>query len=295
MDFDYSRAFNRNIGILSELEQALVSKTRISLAGVGGIGGSTLLCLVRMGFQHFKIADLDRFDMDNSNRQVGANTKSYNRPKVEVMKEMAIDINPNCKIELYTEGINESSIDSFLEDCDVVVDCIDFFCLSARVLLHTHARKAAKSIYMSAPMGLSATIIGFSPNSISFHEYFDITDEDDKYTNILKFLIGISPKATHRDYVDFSPERIARMRTGPSIASAVNLGVSLLTTEVLMEITKKRPNLYAPYTIQIDNFHHQLKKVHLRMGNKGPIQRFKIHVAKKLYASTSQVFLDFIK
>lgn len=65
--FDYNLAFNRNIGILSHEEQDLVSKTQISVAGVGGIGGSALVALARMGFQNFKIADLDVFDQANSN------------------------------------------------------------------------------------------------------------------------------------------------------------------------------------------------------------------------------------
>ena len=240
MEYNYENAFNRNIGVLTPFEQDMVSKAKVSLAGVGGIGGSTLVTLVRMGFQSFKIADLDSFDMANSNRQAGAMVSNYNRAKVEVMKEMALNINPNCTFTLYPNGVTKENAEDFVKDADVVVDCIDFFCMNARETLHKTAHKFNKHIFLSAPMGLSATVIGFGPGTMNFDDYFNFKDSDDSFTKVLKLLVGLAPKATHTKYVDFSVERISKMKTGPSIANAVSLGVSLITNEILMTIIKRR-------------------------------------------------------
>ena len=60
--FDYHAAFSRNIGWVTETEQALLRTRRIAIAGLGGVGGSHLLTLTRLGIGRFNIADLDTFD-----------------------------------------------------------------------------------------------------------------------------------------------------------------------------------------------------------------------------------------
>ena len=294
-NFEYDVAFNRNIGVVSESEQEMIKNTKISLAGVGGIGGSTMLALVRMGFQNFKIADLDDFDQANSNRQAGATLDAYNRAKVDVMKELAQKINPNCNVEVFKEGVQEHNVDSFLNDSDVVLDCIDFFCLTARTLLHKHSRLKKLNCFLAAPMGFSGAVIGFGPNGPSFEKYFNIKHGEDKFTRLLKFAVGLAPRSLHSSYVDFSVERIARMKTGPSIASAVHLGVSLITTEVLMTIIEKRKPLLVPRTLQYDPYRMKLAKCNPWFGNKSILQRIKIYFALKKYGSERQTFEKFIK
>ena len=55
--FDYDAAFTRNIGWVTETEQALLRTRRIAIAGLGGIGGSHLLTLTRLGVKKFNIFD----------------------------------------------------------------------------------------------------------------------------------------------------------------------------------------------------------------------------------------------
>ncbi len=55
--FDYDAAFTRNIGWVTETEQALLRTRRIAIAGLGGIGGSYLLTLARLGVKKFNIFD----------------------------------------------------------------------------------------------------------------------------------------------------------------------------------------------------------------------------------------------
>ena len=71
-NFNYEEAFSRNIGWLTEDEQQLLRGKRIAIAGLGGVGGSHLLTLSRLGVGAFNIADLDTFELANMNRQAGA-------------------------------------------------------------------------------------------------------------------------------------------------------------------------------------------------------------------------------
>ena len=59
----------------------------------GGVGGTHLLTLTRLGIGSFNIADMDSFEIANFNRQVGASMSSIDKPKVDVMSALAISRN----------------------------------------------------------------------------------------------------------------------------------------------------------------------------------------------------------
>lgn len=83
--FRYDEAFARNIGWVTEAEQAALRGKRIAIAGVGGVGGVHLLSLARLGIGAFHVAEMDTFDLVNFNRQAGAMMSTLGRPKVDVM------------------------------------------------------------------------------------------------------------------------------------------------------------------------------------------------------------------
>ncbi|HET9215867.1 MAG TPA: ThiF family adenylyltransferase, partial [Terriglobia bacterium] len=98
--FDYTTAFSRNIGWLTEAEQQKLRHKRVAIAGVGGVGGFHLTTLARLGVGRFSIADPDRFELPNFNRQAGALMSTLNQPKVDVLARMAADINPECEVRV---------------------------------------------------------------------------------------------------------------------------------------------------------------------------------------------------
>src|ERR1700710_1789821 len=103
--FSYEEAFDRNIGWLTEWEEAALRGKRVAIAGMGGVGGVHLLTLARLGIGAFNLADFDTFDLANFNRQVGASMDTVGRPKLEVMAQMALSINPELRIRRFPEGI----------------------------------------------------------------------------------------------------------------------------------------------------------------------------------------------
>src|SRR5437879_10357941 len=92
--FSYEEAFGRNLGWVTAAEQQILRGKRVAIAGLGGVGGSHLLTLARLGIGAFHIADFDRFELANFNRQAGATMASLGRPKAETLAAMAREINP---------------------------------------------------------------------------------------------------------------------------------------------------------------------------------------------------------
>src|SRR6185312_9358764 len=123
--FSFSEAFDRNIGWLSEWEQLALKGKRVAIAGMGGVGGFHLLTLARLGVGAFSIADLDRFEVANFNRQVGASLATLGRAKVDVLAEMALAINPDLHIRRFPEGVQPGNIDDFLAGADLFIDGFD--------------------------------------------------------------------------------------------------------------------------------------------------------------------------
>src|SRR5512134_4146138 len=83
--FNYDEAFSRNIGWVTEAEQAALRSKRVAIAGLGGVGGVHLLTLARLGIGAFTLAEFDSFDLANFNRQAGAMVSTAGRPKLDVL------------------------------------------------------------------------------------------------------------------------------------------------------------------------------------------------------------------
>lgn len=130
-NFDYNLAFSRNNGITNQDEQRRLKNATFAIAGMGGVGGDYLITLARAGVGNFKISDFDEFEMGNFNRQYGATMSTIGHKKMDVMRELALDINPEALITNYGEGINADNIDDFLQGVDVFIDAVEFFEIEA--------------------------------------------------------------------------------------------------------------------------------------------------------------------
>jgi tRNA A37 threonylcarbamoyladenosine dehydratase len=172
--FDYDKAFSRNIGWVTEQEQALLRNKRIAIAGMGGVGGSHLLTLARLGVGKFNIADLDIFEVENFNRQVGASMISLGQPKVEVLARMARDINPEMDISIFPNGVSAGNLDDFFRDVDLYIDGLDFFAFKAREDVFAYCAEHRIPAVTVAPLGISAALLNFLPGNMTFEDYFQV-------------------------------------------------------------------------------------------------------------------------
>ena len=272
--FNYDIAFSRNNGLLSESEQKMIKNLKVGMAGLGGMGGGHAMCLARMGFSQFHLADFDQFELANFNRQLGANISTIGLSKSLVLKSQLLDINPEAEIHLFQQGITKNNINQFLEDVDIVIDAIDFFQIEIRKLLYKTAKSQNIPVVFAAPLGYSATMIAFTPHSMSFEDYYKIYDDTSYFDSLVNLIAGISPGGLHWSYLDITPEDIFNKR-GPSISLACFLGNSLVAMETLAILSKKRKPLIAPYSIQVDLLKGVYKKSNLLFGNASLLQWLK--------------------
>jgi ThiF family len=132
--------FSRNAPIISGAEQTALHDTRVLVAGCGSVGGSAVEPLVRLGVGSLVLADPDRYELHNLNRQVCLQS-DVGRLKVSVLAERIQNINPLVEVKTFPEGITEDTVDDALRGVSVVFEGIDGAgpSLWLKYLLHEHA------------------------------------------------------------------------------------------------------------------------------------------------------------
>jgi len=274
-DAFWDQAFSRTVGVLTRDEISQLADRRVAIPGMGGGGGVHLVTLVRAGVGKFHIADMDRFEPVNINRQHGARVDTLGQPKVDVMRRDALAINPHLDIKTFPAGIGPDNLDEFLAGVDVVVDGLDFFVWKTRRALFNRARALGIPVVTVGPIGFGVIGLVFTPEGMSFDEYFDIHDDTPDLEAILKFYVGIVPAMLHRTYA--MPRHIRlEDRAGPSISGGLMLLAGVGCTEALRVLLKRPGLLPAPAYWHFDVYRHRYAAGRLRWGNRGPLQRAKL-------------------
>ena len=102
-----------------------LKKSFVTVIGLGGVGGITAIMLARCGVGKLRLVDFDKVDETNINRQVVANIKNVGKFKTDVIREMILDINPNCVVETITARLTKDNIQNLILKNTFVVDAID--------------------------------------------------------------------------------------------------------------------------------------------------------------------------
>ena len=282
--FSYGEAFRRNLGWLTEAEQQCLRGKRIAIAGLGGVGGAHLLTLTRLGVGAFNLADFDRFELHNFNRQVGANVGSIGRPKLEVMAEMAKAINPELDLRLFPAGVSANNAAKFLDDVDLYIDGLDFFVLDERQRVFALCAERGIPAITAAPLGMGAALLVFLPGRMSFEDYFRM-GQGSAAEKAARFLVGLSPSMLQMGYL-VDPSRVdLAARTGPSTPMACDLCAGIAATEALKVLLGRGGVIAAPRGVHFDAYKNRLKRTWRPSGNAHPLQRALIALTRRRYAS----------
>ena len=147
-----NREFTRSALLMGEAAVEKLQKSRVAIFGVGGVGGYVCEALVRSGVGAFDLIDKDVVDVTNINRQIIATHSTVGRPKVEVMRERMLDINPEVLINAREcFFLPENATDFDFTNYDFVVDCVDT--VTAKIQIIMQAKEAGVPVISSMGAG----------------------------------------------------------------------------------------------------------------------------------------------
>ena len=152
--------------LIGENSLSKLSKSKILVFGIGGVGGYVVEALVRSGIGEIDIVDNDKVSISNLNRQIVALNSTIGEYKVDVMKKRALDINPDLKINTYKLFFDDDTKDEFdFSKYDYIVDAIDS--VKSKLLLVELAKNNNTPIISSMGTGNKLNPLKFEIAEIS--------------------------------------------------------------------------------------------------------------------------------
>lgn len=108
---------------VKEIRDKLKDKV-VGIAGCGGLGSNCAVALARTGMGKLILADYDRVEESNLNRQYFLRDQ-IGEFKAEALRDMIHRIDDRISIETHVVNLDPESVQAFFADCDVIVEAFD--------------------------------------------------------------------------------------------------------------------------------------------------------------------------
>ncbi len=128
-------------------QQNTLQNSRVLVAGVGANGSVAAEAIVRIGVGTIILADPDRVETNNLNRQ-NYTAGDIGHPKVDALKKRLLNIQPDLDIQVHPQGISMDNAETLIQACDVIIENCDDY--PVKVLLSRHCQKQNKPQIHSA-------------------------------------------------------------------------------------------------------------------------------------------------
>ena len=224
---------NRTNDLITAEEQIKLGQFTAGVAGLS-FGNGIALSLVYSGAANsIKIADQDIFETTNLNR-VRVGLPSVNEPKTTVTAQEIYEINPYADVKVFSDGLTEENIESFISGdpkLSVVFDVVDNFAMKVRIRLA--AKKAGIPVIMLTSLEDSVLVDV---------ERFDLDPSAEIFHGLLG---GVTDELLTKQMTEQDKAKYAMAIVGPDHVSYRNL---LSLSEVGTSLVS-RPHLYGTVSI----------------------------------------------
>jgi len=153
--------YQRNLGVVSPSEQVKLLWSKVAIIGAGGLGGTVLELLTRMGIGKLVIVDKDTIGDSNLNRQILSTETNLGRSKTEVAVKRVKEINSSIDITGHSVFIDSDNVKKIIKGADVVVDALDN--LPVRFILQKACRELNIPLVHGAIAGFNGQLTTIFP------------------------------------------------------------------------------------------------------------------------------------
>ncbi len=157
------RRYARHIVLpeIGEEGQKKLLASSVLVIGAGGLGSSALAYLAASGIGRLGIVEPDRVELSNLQRQVLFETSDIGRAKVEAARDRIHEVNPECKVEIFSERLTVGNACALIKNFAIVIDGSDNF--ATRFALNDACFHEKKTLISAAISGFSAQLSTFKP------------------------------------------------------------------------------------------------------------------------------------
>jgi len=235
--------FTRTQLLLGREALEALRNASVAVFGVGGVGSFAAEALARAGVGSLALFDSDCVALSNLNRQIIALHSTVGRPKVDVMAERILDINPACRVEKHQCFYTAENAGEFdLSRYDYIVDAVDT--VSAKLELAVRATGAHVPIISAMGAGNK-----LDPTQFRVADLFDTSvcplarvmrrELRARGVGHLKVVYSQEPPRTPRADPDTPPEPTSRRATPGSVPFVPPVAGMVLAGAVISDLIAK--------------------------------------------------------
>jgi len=200
------------IGEIGQEGQEKLKRSRVVIAGTGGLGSPIALYLVAAGIGMIRIIDHDRVVLSNLNRQILHWEEDIGEKKVDSARTKLRKLNSAVEIEAIPETITENNVSTLMDGCEVIVDAMDN--LPTRYILNQCAIEKNIPFFHGAVTGFEGRAMTILPGRTAClrcmyrgpvpQEKFPVVGVAPavigviQATEVIKYLLGIGKLLTNR-------------------------------------------------------------------------------------------------
>ena len=170
-----SERYARNFETLTRTEQARLASARVSVLGLGGLGGGVCEMLARIGVGHLTLIDGDVFEASNLNRQLLCTEALVGTSKAEAARQRICAVNSLVQVAPVAAYADKTNLFDMITGSDLVVDCLDS--IPDRFMLQDAAQKAQIPVVAGAIAGVSGQVTVFFPEDKGYELIYGKRDQ----------------------------------------------------------------------------------------------------------------------
>ncbi|HEY6965922.1 MAG TPA: molybdopterin-synthase adenylyltransferase MoeB [Burkholderiales bacterium] len=183
--------YSRHI-LLAELGiegQERLRSAHALVVGAGGLGCPAALYLAAGGIGRLTLADPDKVDLTNLQRQILYRTDSVGAQKVDAARAALNALNPEVEIVALAQRLDEKNLKPLIEGCDLVLDCSDNF--ATRHALNRACVAAKKPLVSGAAIRFDAQVMVFDLREKTSPCYACVFPEDGEIEEVQCSTMGV--------------------------------------------------------------------------------------------------------
>ena len=154
--------------------------SHVLIVGAGGLGTPAALYLAAAGVGRISLADPDRVELTNLQRQILYGTGDLGAAKVAAARRALHRVNPDIRIEALEEKLAGARLSELVGQADLVLDCSDNF--ATRHAINRACVAHRKPLVSGAAVGFDGQISVFDLRDVHapcYHCLFPESDETD--------------------------------------------------------------------------------------------------------------------
>ncbi len=214
-----------------------LSKGKVALVGLGGVGSAAGLCLAKSGVGYIRLIDQDIVEPSNLHRLHGVGPESLYRPKAEVAAEVLTTANPWVKLDPVVETLRGSNSELLLDGVDLIIDCLDNF--RTRYLVNDYSRRTGIPFLFTSAVANQGHVALFQPPETPCLECAmpNVVNRDEESCEVL----GVTPAVVDLVGAIAASEGSKLLQGFPSQLRASLLTVDMMGPDFIISDISKNP------------------------------------------------------